>query len=142
MFSTGRGETAARFLESLGPRRLKRRYVSKNKGTIDMRILSTLSFISLLFLSLIYCSTISTSALPSTFTTENIMKIHQGMSSDEILTLFGEPKSISAAICGRPPNQWTCTTWKYGEFPYDRASFTFSGEHGSLILNNFDVDRD
>ena len=70
------------------------------------------------------------------------MKVHQGMSSDEILQLFGKPKSIRSAVCGRAPNQWTCTTWEYGEFPYDRASFTFSGEQGSYILNNFDVDRD
>ena len=83
-----------------------------------------------------------TSALPETFSTENIMKVHQGMSSSEILTLFGKPKNFSASVCGRPPNQWTCTTWKYGDFPYDSASFTFSGKHDSLKLNNFKVDRD
>ena len=110
-----------------------------------MRIFSTLSFLSLIFLSLASCSTLpstSTSTLPSTFSTENIMKVHQDMSSDEILTLFGNPKNISASVCGSPPNQWTCTTWEYGKFPYDRASFTFSGEHDSLKLNNFKVDRD
>ncbi len=95
-----------------------------------MRILTTLCFISL---SLSSCS-----ALPSKFSTENIMKLHQGMSSDEILTLFGEPEKIRVAVCGRPPDQWTCTTWDY---PYDRASFTFNGEDDSLKLNNFNVDR-
>ncbi len=88
------------------------------------------------------CEALPVSALPSSFTTENIMKVHQGMSSDEVLRLFGKPKSIRSAVCGMPPDQWQCTTWEYGEFPYDRASFTFSGEHGSYILNNFDVDRD
>ena len=107
-----------------------------------MRIVSILSFILFASLFLTSCETMSLSALPSSFTTENIMKVHQGMSSDEILQLFGKPKSIRSAVCGRAPNQWTCTTWKYGEFPYDRASFTFSGEQGSYILNNFDVDRD
>ena len=102
-----------------------------------MRIVSNLLFLGLISLSLASCST-----LPSTFSTENIMKIHQGMSSDEILTLFGEPQSISVSVCGRAPNQWTCTTWEYGEFPYDSASFTFSGEHDSLKLNDFKVDRD
>ena len=63
------------------------------------------------------------------------------MSSDEILTLFGEPKNISASVCGEPPNQWNCTTWEYGESPYGHASFTFSGEHDALILNNFNIDR-
>jgi hypothetical protein len=115
-------------------------YVSVDNGGINMRITFTL----LMSLLLTSCETISvsTSALPSSFTTENIMKVHQGMSSGEILQLFGEPKSISSAVCGSAPNQWRCTTWKYGEFPYDRASFTFNGEHGSYILNNFDVDRD
>jgi hypothetical protein len=54
------------------------------------------------------------SALPSSFTTANIMKLHQGMNSDEILQLFGEPKNISSAVCGIDPNQWTCTTWECG----------------------------
>lgn len=107
-----------------------------------MRIVSILSFIVFAPLFLTSCETMSTSALPSSFTTDNIMKVHQGMSSDEILQLFGKPKNISSAVCGGAPNQWTCTTWEYGDFPYDRASFTFSGEHGSYILNNFDVDRD
>jgi hypothetical protein len=109
----------------------------KNKGTINMRLLTTLCFVCLISLSLSSCST-----LPTTFTTEKIMKVHQGMSSNEILTLFGEPKNISVSVCGRPPDQWTCTTWEYGEFPYDRASFTFSGSHDSLKLNDFKVDRD
>ncbi len=107
-----------------------------------MRIVYLLSFILLAPLLLTSCETMSMSALPSSFTTENIMKVHQGMSSDEILALFGEPKSIRSAICGRAPNQWNCTTWEYGDSPYDNASFTFSGEHGFYILNNFDVDRD
>jgi hypothetical protein len=71
------------------------------------------------------------------------MKVHTGMRSDKILALLGEPKNISSAVCGRPPNQWACTTWEYKEdSPYVRARFTFNGEHGSLKLNDFDVDRD
>lgn len=84
----------------------------------------------------------SCSTLPRSFTAENIMNVHQGMSSEKILSLFGKPKSIRSAICGRVPNQWKCTTWEYGKFPYDRAEFTFSGDHGSLKLNNYSIDRD
>ena len=112
-------------------------------------LVSNLLFLGLISLLLASCSTLPStlpsslpSSLPSRFTAENIMKVYQGMSSDEILTLFGEPKSISANVCGREPNLWTCTTWEYGESTYDRASFTFSGEHDSLKLNNFKVDRD
>jgi hypothetical protein len=112
-------------------------------------LVSNLLFLGLISLLLASCSTLPStlpsslpSSLPSRFTAENIMKVYQGMSSDEILTLFGEPKSISVNVCGVAPNQWTCTTWEYGEFPYDSASFTFSGTHDSLKLNNFEVDRD
>lgn len=110
-----------------------------------MRLFMTLSFFSLIALSLSACVTNGTnpfSSLPPTFTTENIMQVHQGMSSDEILVMFGEPKNVDVAVCGMSPNQWTCTTWEYGEFPYDSARFTFSGKHNSLKLNDFTVDRD
>jgi hypothetical protein len=80
--------------------------------------------------------------LPKSFTTENVMKVHQGIGSVEILKLFGTPKDVRQAVCGASTGKpWTCTTWEYGEFPYDRASFTFSEENGVLILNNFDVHR-
>lgn len=110
-----------------------------------MRMFTTLFFLIFISLPLSGCVTNGTnpfSALPATFSTENIMQVHQGMSSDEILAMFGEPKSVDVAVCGMPPNQWTCTTWEYGEFPYERASFTFNGKHDSLKLNSFEVERD
>lgn len=72
------------------------------------------------------------------------MKVQQGMGSGEILKMFGTPKSVSQSVCGTDTGKaWTCTTWEYGKFPYDRASFTFSGDNpNALILNNFKVDRD
>jgi len=80
--------------------------------------------------------------LPRSFTAENVIRINQGMSSDEIARLFGTPKSVRQAVCGASTGRsWTCTTWEYGEFPYDRASFTFGSEGGSLVLNNFEVHR-
>lgn len=104
-----------------------------------------LIFLMVIAISLVSCSELSTlsSELPSTFTTENIMKIHQGMNSSEILKIFGTPKSVSQSVCGASTNQpWNCTTWEYGKFPYDRASFTFSGNTpDSLVLNNFKIDR-
>lgn len=85
-----------------------------------------------------------TSALPASFTTENILSIKEGISSDKILATFGEPKSVSSSVCGGlfGSKRWRCTTWKYGDFPYDRAEFTFREENGSLILNSFSVDRE
>lgn len=81
-------------------------------------------------------------SLPASFTTENVMKVHQGIGSDEIERLFGIPKSVRQAVCGAATGApWTCTTWEYGEFPYDRASFTFASREGGLVLNNFEVTR-
>ena len=80
--------------------------------------------------------------LPTSFTTQNVMNVHQGMGSDEILKMFGTPKNVRQAVCGASTGKsWSCTTWEYGEFPYDRASFTFAEDGGTLILNNFDVQR-
>lgn len=85
----------------------------------------------------------SESYLPKSFTAENILKVHPGMSSAEILDLFGEPKNISSSICGGLVGEsWRCTRWEYGKFPYGRASFTFSDDNGLLRLNSFNVNRD
>ncbi|ODZ33069.1 hypothetical protein BBM38_15620 [Vibrio parahaemolyticus] len=77
----------------------------------------------------------------STFTTEQMMSVHSGMSSDEILTMFGKPDSVRSGVCGGATgNPWNCTTWKY-ENLIDSATFMFSGEHGELRLNNFDFNK-
>jgi len=96
---------------------------------------ATCAAVCAIALSLSGCAT-----LPTSFTTENVMKVHQGMDSSEILAMFGTPKNVRQAVCGASTGHtWTCTTWEYGEFPYDRASFTFAVDDGSLVLNNFDV---
>lgn len=115
-----------------------------------MRIYTTILFLCLTSLQLSSCITNEVSPisginpisnLPTTFTTENVMQVRQGMSSDDILTMFGEPKNIDVGICGISP-KWTCTTWEYGKFPHNFALFTFSGNHGAMKLNNFEVKRD
>lgn len=95
-----------------------------------MRMFTISFFLCLISLSLSACSSMDT------FTTENVMKVHRGMSSKEVVKLFGQPDSIDVSVCGRPPDQWTCTTWKY---IFGDASFTFSGEHNHLKLNNFNI---
>ena len=78
----------------------------------------------------------------SRFTSENVLKVHQGMSSNKILEMFGAPRNVSQAVCGASVGKpWACTTWEYGDVPYEWASFTFAGRSGSLILNSFDVHR-
>ena len=90
------------------------------------------------------CETLSieSAPLPNVFTPEKVMSVHQGMSSSEVLTMFGSPRNVRQAVCGASTGrEWNCTTWEYGEFPYDRASFTFGADGGFLVLNNFEVHK-
>jgi hypothetical protein len=89
---------------------------------------------------------VETHTAPSTssvgFTTDNIMKVHRGMKSDKILEMFGAPKDVRQSVCGGAVGTlWTCTIWAYGDSLYDGASFTFSGDSGSLVLNDFNIHR-
>ena len=99
-----------------------------------MRIL--LTFVaSILLLS---CST-----LPLNFTTENIMKVKVGMTSDEIAQLFGKPKSIKSTTCGTDTDEpWQCIIWTYGDYEYQHADFYFSTINDVMLLNHFDIRRD
>ena len=107
-------------------------------------------FICFISLSLSSCSTLPIDSLAednmgvhqeirssnsTNFTSENIMKVRQGMSSNEILAMFGEPKSVDVDSYS--------TTWRYTyeEMPFFRARFRFSGEHDSLTLDDFSIDR-
>lgn len=69
------------------------------------------------------------------------MKVHQGISSDEILSMFGEPKHVDISVCGTVPNQWTCTTWGYGDYIFSSPKFIFSGKREALKLNSFSFER-
>ena len=78
--------------------------------------------------------------LSSSFSSENILNIRQGMGSKKILKLFGAPKSISQTVCAsKTDNPWNCITWEYGTNYDDRASFTFND---SFLLNHFNVDKE
>ena len=82
------------------------------------------------------------STLPRGFTTENIMKVRAGMTSGEIVQLFGNPKSISSTTCGAGAGKpWQCIIWRYGEFAYQSASFYFNREGDTLYLSSFDINR-
>jgi hypothetical protein len=65
--------------------------------------------------------------LPTSFTTENVMNVHQGMGSDEILKMFGTPKNVSQAVCGASTGKpWTCTLG-------DTESFLTTGRVSHLL---------
>ena len=99
-------------------------------------ILATTAIVSV---ALTGCDTTQQMAL--SLNPENVMKIHVGMPSNKILEMFGTPNSVRQSVCGASVGKpWTCTTWGYGEIP-EWASFTFSGDSGSLVLNDFNIRR-
>jgi hypothetical protein len=99
-------------------------------------ILATTAMVSV---ALTGCDTTQQMAL--SLNPENVMKIHVGMPSNKILEMFGTPNSVRQSVCGASVGKpWTCTTWGYGEIP-EWASFTFSGDSGSLVLNDFNIRR-
>lgn len=103
-----------------------------------------LALLFLFVLTLSSCAEMnSQSTTSNTFSTQNVMKVHIGMSSKEIIDLFGEPKSISQSICGASTGHpWSCINWEYGKYPDDRATFTFDATNpDKVILNNFKIDR-
>ena len=77
------------------------------------------------------------------FTTENVLAVQVGMTSGEIIELFGRPHSVSSSMCGADVGKpWHCTTWKYGNFlEGSYASFTFAHVGSILVLNNYNIDR-
>lgn len=81
--------------------------------------------------------------LPKTFTDENVLVTHIGMSSDEVIKMYGDPKNISQSVCGGATTggTWQCTTWEYGKSPYDNATFTFAEREGARVINSFDIER-
>ncbi len=97
-----------------------------------MRIL-----IFLLILLLTACS-----ALPSTFTDDNVMNLRPGIHSEAILKTFGKPKNVSVSGCGPESDRWTCTIWEYGHYSCGSARFYFQTAGDQLILNSYDIDRD
>ena len=85
----------------------------------------------------------SVSALPKAFFLDkNILSIKVGMTSDEVIELFGNPTNIRTTTCGKKPDTWKCTWWEYGHRYDNNASFTFGGNHGALLLNNYEIDRE
>jgi hypothetical protein len=88
--------------------------------------------IKVLILSLLLLS----SCYTSRFTPDNALKLKVGMTSAEVVAIFGKPKKTSAMTCGSSTSRpWSCILWYYGDYtPY----FTFQqGEDGVLYLNSW-----
>lgn len=74
----------------------------------------------------------------SRFTTSNIMQVHEGMTSAEVRSLFGDPTNIRSSNCSF---KYTCRIWEYDSPDVD-AQFEFESKEQSWILKDFDIRRD
>ena len=97
----------------------------KNKTNALLKV----SIISLLLLSGCYASK---------FTSDNQMKLKPGMTSTEVIEIFGKPIKIDATTCGSATaNPWTCIIWYYGEYS-PRLTFQ-RGSDDVLYLNSWNM---
>ena len=90
-------------------------------------LLVKVSIISLVLLSSCYASK---------FTSDNVLKLRVGMTSNEVIEIFGKPIKTEATTCGSATGKpWGCIFWYYGDYvPY----FVFSQEaDGVLYLNSW-----
>lgn len=99
------------------------------KSGIKINILIKISIISFLFLSSCYSAK---------FTTDNVLKLKVGMTSTEVISIFGKPMKTSATTCGTATDKpWTCIIWYYGEYT---PMLTFQqGPDDVLYLNSWNM---
>lgn len=76
------------------------------------------------------------------FTQENILKLRPGMSSEEVIAIFGMPIKTEAATCGQAFGKpWLCITWYYDrtDFLYAKRLTFHEGENQRLYLNSWQM---
>ncbi len=107
--------------------------MNKKKPLLNLKHFSG-SFKTFIILILFFLS----SCYSTQFTQSNIMKLKVGMTSEEVIKIFGNPYKTEASTCGgaygRP---WRCIIWKYGEW---KPRLTFQTDsYGNLTLNSWDL---
>ena len=102
----------------------------------EAKLIIAVTIISLFLLSSCYPTQYASSS--SKFTTDNILKLKVGMSSNEVIAIFGKPIKTSGSTCGGAVGKpWTCITWFYGDYT---PSLTFQQEQdGILYLNSWNM---
>jgi hypothetical protein len=104
-------------------------HVSIRKSCSKTNLLIKVSVISLLLLSSCYAAK---------FTPDNQLKLKPGMTSTEVMGIFGKPMKTSATTCGASTsNPWPCIVWYYGDVT---PMLIFSQEKdGVLYLNGWNM---
>ena len=78
------------------------------------------------------------------FSKDKVAELHQGMTAQDVTSLFGTPDQTSAGACGQAIGKpWSCVTWTYlnGQMQLGMPeywTFTFQNTGGQLILNGWE----
>ena len=85
------------------------------------------------------------------FTSDNVMRLKVGMTTDEVITLFRRPNRIERSTCGgkTPGGPWPCIVWEYDvEESSDgyvttrkTNTLTFNGNYDPPRLNDWTIER-
>lgn len=85
------------------------------------------------------------------FTGANVMGLKVGLTTDEVVSVFGKPTRIRSLTCGGATQrgEWSCLVWEYDvEESYDGSittmktnTFTFNSEFNPPRLNDWKIEK-
>ena len=116
---------------------------------LSMRVLVLLLAVGGLLLQA-GCATTGFGARHPAFTADRVLGLQTGMTTDQVISLFGRPDRTRVMTCGtKTDSPWQCLMWEYdmGQHPQGRYRhsnninrFTFYAELSPPRLNNWTID--
>lgn len=96
------------------------------------------------------CATAGLQSRHPSFTADRVLALKIGMTTDEVVAVFGRPDRTRVMTCGsQTPSPWQCLIWEYDMGPHPRGRYqsisntnrlTFSVDGNAPRLNNWDID--
>lgn len=84
------------------------------------------------------------------FTSDNVLTLKVGMTTTQIVALFGPPDRTRSTTCGtQTPSPWQCLIWEYELGPHPQGRYkstantnrlTFESSYTPPRLNSWDID--
>lgn len=75
------------------------------------------------------------------FTADRVLGLSVGLTTDEVIALFGRPDRPQATTCGsKSGSPWQCLIWEYDFGSYKTNRLYFSMDFSPPRLNNWDID--
>lgn len=101
------------------------------------RTLALLAVVLLLFACASSTSSRTKTDEPTSFSRENIVKLRVGMTSEEVVKIFGLPLKTEADVCGETtPSPWTCITWWYNSKSLAQSTRMVFEVHNEILYLN------